>query len=340
MVDVLQEGESVLHVLKEDLLEPGQEVSGRIDWDRRFDHMQQHTGQHILSQSFLRELGAETLSFHLGTEVSTIDLDRESLTPPEIYQVEETANRIVFENRRVLIHFTEAGQQHRFPLRKEPVLQGPLRIVEVEGFDWSACGGTHCRHTGEVGLIKVRRWERVRQQARVEFLCGGRALRDYRWKNRTLYRLSRLLSSSDRQLEEAAGQLLAREQQLRRQLSAAQEALLDAEAERLLRHMKQYRGQEAVRALLEEEKGAQAGELARRLTVQGSHRVVLLGVRAEKPILVLACSPDLPYDVRRWVELAAPLIGGRGGGTAHFAQAGGTRAEGLEEALDRILQSL
>src|SRR5262249_52060133 len=150
-----------------------------VDWARRFDHMQQHTGQHVLSAAFERLFHIRTVSFHMGAEASTIDLAREA-TPAEIAAAEDNANRVVWEDRPVAIRYASAEEAAKMPLRKEPVRGGTLRLIDVADFDLSACGGTHVARTGAIGVIVVSRWERFKGGQRVEFLCGGRALRAYR----------------------------------------------------------------------------------------------------------------------------------------------------------------
>src|SRR6266545_2938187 len=167
----------ILHVV--DRAPDGARVNGQIDWVRRFDHMQQHTGQHVLSAAFDRLLNARTESFHLGVEYSTIDLARE-LPAAEIARAEEEANRVVWEDRPVAIRFAGPDEIAKLPLRKEPKREGILRLIDVQDFDLSACGGTHVARTGAIGLIAVAATERLRGGSRVTFLCGGRALAGYR----------------------------------------------------------------------------------------------------------------------------------------------------------------
>ena len=340
VVDVVEDKGKLLHLLQEAGPEVGTTVAGKIDWKRRFDHMQHHTGQHILSQAFLLLLNAQTESFHLGAEVCTIDLSRQELTPQEIYSVEDLANQMVFENRPIKIHFIDSADQDQMPIRKRSRLPGRLRIIEVADFDWSPCGGTHCRHAGEVGIIKVRRWERVRKQARVEFYCGKRALHDYRWKNRAIYRLSRLYSIADQEVVFAAEAQSEREQALRKSLSEMQHASLAAEADRLAQMSQDRKGIGIISEILGEDRQREAKELARNLIRDSQDRLVLLGVRGEQPALVFARSENLPYDMHKWIQEAAPFIKGRGGGSPQLAQAGGTQEKGLHEALERALEWL
>src|SRR4029453_8890740 len=181
VLDVVDDDDgSIVHVVEQTgMLQPGREAHGEIDWARRFDHMQQHTGQHVLSAAFDRMFGVRTVSFHLGAAASTIDLARE-LSPAEIAAAETEANRIVWEDRPGGIRFATAEEAAAMPLRKEAARGGTLRLIDIEDFDLSACGGTHVARTGGIGVIVVASWERFKGGHRVTFLCGGRALAGYR----------------------------------------------------------------------------------------------------------------------------------------------------------------
>jgi len=193
--------------------EPGHQIHGRIDWERRFDHMQQHTGQHVLSAAFEHLFRVRTVSFHMGTEASTIDLAHET-TPAQIEAAEQAANAVVWDDRPVAIRFASPEEAATLPLRKEPVREGTLRLIDVDGFDLSACGGTHVARTGAIGVIAVSRWERFKGGQRVEFLCGGRALRVFGAMRDTMAASVRLLSVLPEELPAAIErmQLEAKEQ--------------------------------------------------------------------------------------------------------------------------------
>jgi alanyl-tRNA synthetase len=162
------------------------------------DHAQQHSGQHLLSAMFLRELGLPTVSFHLGAESVTIDLDAEKISPEDLFRVEDAVNRLIFEDRRMLSHWVEREEAERMlargELRKLPERAGQMRIVEIEGLEFNACGGTHVRSTGAIGGLLVRRLEKVRQGQRVEFCCGLRAVKTARSDYIRLRELGALLS--------------------------------------------------------------------------------------------------------------------------------------------------
>src|SRR5262249_18070769 len=186
----------------------GETVHGAIDWPRRFDHMQQHTGQHVLSAAFSRLFQARTLSFHLGAAASTIDLARE-MSPADIAAAETEANRVVWEDRPVTITSAASEEAARMPLRKEPKRAGRLRLIDVDGFDLSACGGTHVARTGAIGVIAVASWERFKGGQRLEFLCGGRALGRFRSLRDAAAEGTRLLSVAPEEVPAAIERMQA-----------------------------------------------------------------------------------------------------------------------------------
>jgi len=326
-----EEDKAVLHVLTSPL--PDEAVTGHVDWKRRFDHMQQHTGQHILSQAFQRILGAETVGFHLGAEVTTIDLAIEGLSSEQASQVEEEANQVIYEDRPVICRFVSQEELPSLPLRKPPKVTGIIRIVEVENYDWSPCGGTHVRRTGEVGIIVLRKWERRGNTIRLDFLCGRRALADYRWKNAAVNRLAAGLSIKDRELVETVERLLAEAGETRRQLGLAKERLLDYEAAELLAATPGP--PHVVRQSWRDRPVEEVRRLAQRVTERPG-AVALFGVvTGDKANLIFARSNDQSIDMSAVLKTVIPLIGGKGGGTPSLAQGGGSEISGLEEALAR-----
>jgi alanyl-tRNA synthetase len=241
--------QAVVHLLPPESVLPPGEVESRIDWARRFDHMQQHTGQHILSQAFAQLYDADTVGFHMSQTYSTIDLNRPLVAPPpedrglsnpgdchsplgedEVARGESLANQVVFEDRPVDWSFVTAEEARRLPLRKPPAVQGPIRIVQVEGFDWSACGGTHVARTGAVGIIKVVRVERRGPETRLTFLCGGRALAHYAALNTLTGDLARRLTVAVEEIPATVERMQNEARSERRERERLQEALADFEA--------------------------------------------------------------------------------------------------------------
>jgi alanyl-tRNA synthetase len=212
---VLEENGEILHVTEKEVT--SDKVTGRIDWNRRFDHMQQHAGQHVLSQCFVQLFGAETRSFHLGERTSTLEIDKREMTEEEVEGVEQLANAIVFENREIKSRFIKEEEIHKVPLRRPPKKEGAIRVVEVSDFDHSACGGTHPHRTGEIGTIKIIRWERIRNNIRLEFLCGGRALRDYIQKHKDMRHLSNQLTVDESEVLSSFEKIISRLESLKRE---------------------------------------------------------------------------------------------------------------------------
>ena len=234
VTDVVDEGDRIAHLLDAPLV--ADRVSGRVDWPRRFDHMQQHTGQHLLSAVLADLLGYPTVAVHFGKESSTLDLDAGSPTQEEMQLVEEKANEIIVENRRVEISFEDAEQAEG--LRKSSERSGTIRIITIQGLDRSACGGTHVRNTGEIGSLQIRKVERVRKGVRLEFLCGSRASRRARADYSLITRLANDFSTATEELPQLiAGQrdelkhALARVRDLESQLNLSRARELYAAAQ-------------------------------------------------------------------------------------------------------------
>lgn len=341
VIDVaVREGDgAILHILERPLA--GEQVHGEIDWARRFDYMQHHTGQHILSQAFVRLAEAETIGFHMSPDSITIDLDTPTLDAALLEQVETLANQIVFEDRPVRAWFPDESELATLVLRKTPEVGGPLRVVEVAGFDLNACGGTHVARTGAVGLIKIVRTERRGEALRVEFRCGGRALADYREKNALMNRLAAALTTGYWDVPAALERLRDENQSLRRELRAARSALLEHQA-RELRAATPHNGAFALVTQVLDDDPQTARELAQKL-IAYPQTIVLCGVAGEKVQIIAARSDDLPHDMVAALKAGLAVLGvERGGGRPSFAQGGGVTAtrEALAAALAAAAESL
>nr|MDQ3745318.1 alanyl-tRNA editing protein [Acidobacteriota bacterium] len=231
-VDAEEEG--VLHFIEGEAPAPGDAVRGRVDWPRRLDHIQQHTGQHILSQALVELFGAQTRSFRMMADASEIDVDLASPSDEKIERAVRRANEIIWADLAVRVHNVTPEEAARMPLRKDSAREGSLRVIEIEGFDFSPCGGTHARRTGEVGLIAARQWERAKGLVRVTFVAGVRALEDYRRANRTARAVAALFSTARDEAADAASRLQEENKQMQRRLRAAEELAARAEAREIL----------------------------------------------------------------------------------------------------------
>lgn len=341
---------AICHVLDVQDLAPPTQVVGEIDWERRFDHMQQHTGQHILSQAFLKVAQAETVSFHLSAESVTIDLatpppsagqQPRQLSPADMERAELLANEIVWTDRLVTAQIIPSSGLADVPLRKLSAISGDVRVIQVDGFDWSACGGTHVARSGEVGLIKIIKWERRGDEMRVEFRCGRRAWNDYHQKNSMVNRLAAGFNVGYWELDRAVERLVTKNKDLRSRLQGAERALTRYKAAELRATAPNVAG---ARLVVHNMSGGNIRELARQL-VSEPGVVALLGIQgsAGKAQFCFACSPDVEVDLVPLVRGTTETLGGRGGGgKPNFAQGGGplTDTQQLDAALEWAAQRL
>src|SRR5215207_10439039 len=233
VVECLDDGEKgVLHVVQGATPARGATTHGRVDWSRRLDHIQQHTGQHILSQAFVTLFNAPTKSFRVLEASCQIDVELNNPTTEIIERAVELANNVIWEDRAIVIRNVTSGQAAELHLRKEPARVGDLRLIEIEGFDLTPCGGTHAYRTGEVGMIAVRSWERAKGLTRIEFVAGTRALADYRKANKRARELAALFSTGRDDAPHLAAQVIEENKELHRRIRALEE--LAAEAKKLL----------------------------------------------------------------------------------------------------------
>ncbi len=323
VLDVWEDGSGdVWHLL--DRLPQGDEVRGEIDWERRFDHMQQHSGQHLLSGAFVRVLNAPTISFHLGADESHIDLAVPEVSWAEAFRVEADVNRVVWEHHPVEVHVLDQAELHKVPLRRPPQVTGKVRVIWMRDCDAAACGGTHVCETAAVGLIKITRIEHYKGGVRVGFLCGTRALEDYQRVLRGLQEVSAGLSVHQSQLGKAVGRLQEEQRQARRELKAIQTQLVAFEAERLWAETPEASGVRQVITFLEGHTFEQALAIASQLSTHPGTLAFLAVSEAKGTRLVCQRSDDLhEVDAVSIIRRAAEALGGRGGGRPDLAQGGG-----------------
>ena len=330
VVDVIDADGEVVHVLSAPLA-AGAVVHGEIDWVRRFDHMQQHTGQHVLSAALVRACAAPTVSFHLGSETSTIDL-AVTLETADVERAVDEANQVVWDDREVAVRFASAVEAKALPLRKESAREGELRLVEVPGFDLSACGGTHVARTGVIGLIAVTGVEKFKGGVRVTFVCGGRALRSLRQLRDAVAGSVRLLSVLPHELPAAVDKLQAESKGLRKTIAGLQAALAVHEADRLLAAVApDAAGRRLIAEVYEGWDASGLKTIASSLVARDPVAVVLVA-SGPQPLVVVACAPSLELDASAVLRRITERFGGRGGGRPDLAQAGGLTGNAVEIA--------
>jgi alanyl-tRNA synthetase len=296
-------------------------VRGEIDWPRRFDHMQQHTGQHVLSAAFDRLHDNRTMSFHMGVESSTIDLARE-VSPADVERCVDEANRVVWDDRPVTILFASPDEAARLPLRKEPVREGPLRLIEIVDFDLSACGGTHVARTGAIGMIAATAAEKFRGGTRLTFVCGGRALRALRGYRDAVAGSVRSLSVLPHELPSAVERMLAESKQARKTVARLQSDLAVHEAARLSAASPIVDGVRRAVHVVDGWDAAGLKAIASAMTAQEPVVVVLIGASEPLPVVV-ARSPGVAVDANTVLQQLLKRFSGRGGGKPELAQGAG-----------------
>lgn len=336
VIDVEEVDGEIRHFLDEHYL-GSPEVTGEIDWPRRFDHMQQHAGQHILTAAFVELFGFQTVSFHLGKELVSIDLDVESISVDQLAAAEKLANSIILENRPIETKWVTEEELAHYPLRKQVAVNDEIRLVIIPEFDYNGCGGTHPRSTGEVGMLKILSTEKQKRKVRVHFVCGERVLDELHRKHEELSTASKLLSAPETGVSIAIEKLLSSQQLLEKSLEDAKEALLTYEAKDLLacQHDSIVKGTFENRSIQELQK------LARLLVGLDSEVVVLLvAVNEDKLQFVAARGSSCEANMKQVSAAALPLMNGKGGGNESFVQGGGERAISSEELLRVMEQHL
>lgn len=313
---------TVVHAMT-GMLKPGEVVTGEIDWARRFDHMQQHTGQHVLSAAFDRLCGVRTESFHMGQQSSTIDLARE-VTAAEIARAEDDANRVVWEDRAVSIRFATADEAAAMGMRKESVRTGTLRLISVEDYDLSACGGTHVERTGAIGVIAIGGWEKLRGGSRIEFLCGNRVVHRFRHWRDSLSAMQKHLSVPPAEMAASIERMQDDGKSLQRAIRSFQEKLAAQEANTLL-----AKGHLIVEAI--DGWDAQGiKSIATAAAAANPQAVLVLFTTATPAQVVIARGTGANVDAGALLKQLAATFGGKGGGKPDLAQGGGLNASSAD----------
>jgi len=360
------EDEGVLHVIQGPAPEVGDTVHGKIDWLRRLDHLQQHTGQHILSAAFVQLFDAPTLSFRVLDHECEIDVALVDPTGERVEQAVDLANQIIWQSRPISIRQVTSAEAAALPLRKEPEREGELRIIEIDDFDLTPCGGTHARLTGEVGVIAVRSWERAKGLTRVHFMAGVRAVADYRKANQSAREVAALFSAGREDSPALVARLVEENKKLRRRTAELGQIACRVEADELLRGSsvsgsvrppnsvlnepgsspnvsESATNEPATRVIAKVFDDRDADSLKHLALALITHprTVALLGSRdGDTARLVFARSVDASCDMNALMRGACLLIDGRGGGKPDMAQGGGKNVAALDKAIRATAQGL
>lgn len=335
IIDVEKIDEEIRHYTAADVSDISGEISAKLHWSRRFDHMQQHAGQHILTAAFVELFDMATVSFHLGTELVTIDLNVGEVSEDQLAAVEKRANEIILENRPIETKWVTKEELAQYNLRKDVKVDEDIRLVIIPDYDYNGCGGTHPTSTGQVGLLKILATEKMKKQIRVHFVCGNRVLQQLAMRKQVLSDVARQLSAPEEEAAEALRKFAKTAKQTEKSLTEAQDALLEFEAKDL--------ANEAVAAATFENRSIQSlQKLARFITQQNGEAIALLVADNEDKLQFVAARGSEQTKSMKDISAAAlPLINGKGGGNDALVQGGGEKtisAEALIEAMKETIQ--
>ncbi len=332
----------VLHIIEGSAegLRRGETVRGTIDADRRRDHMQQHSGQHVLSAAFEKLYGFPTVSFHMGEESCTIDLAADAITAMQLGSAEKLANEVMTEDRPVEIRFATAEEARAMGVRKIPATErDQLRLIEVRDFDLNACGGTHVRSTGQIGAILLRKTEKVKQGVRVEFVCGLRAVRTARHDFETLTEAAAVFSTHIWEVPQQVCKSLEEIKSAQKAQHHLLEEVAELQAAAMLQTADERDGCKLVVQFFPDRDLGFLKMLAQKLARSGNV-VALLGCGGSQPSLVFGQTPGLANDMGALMKQTMQRLGTRGGGNRDMAQGGAPDGISAEQALVKAASAL
>ena len=334
IIDVEKVGNEIRHYTIADLTALSGKVDAKLNWARRFDHMQQHTGQHILTAAFVELFDVATTSFHLGTSLVTIDLNITNITEDQLATVEKRANDIILENRPIETKWVTKDELPKYSLRKDVKVNEDIRLVIIPDYDYNGCGGTHPTSTGQVGLLKILATEKMKQQIRIHFVCGQRVLEQLAMRKTILTDVARQLSAPEEEAADALRKFTAAAKTAEKSLAEAQDELLEFEAIELAQ-------QPIAAATFENRSIQQLQKLARFITQLNPNSVALLVANnADKLQFTVARGAQVEKSMKDISSAILPLVNGKGGGNDALVQGGGEKLISAEALLDAMKDQL
>ncbi len=336
VVNVEKVAEEIRHYISGNVEGLSGTVTGKLDWARRFDHMQQHTGQHILTAAFVELFGYQTVSFHLGTELVSIDLNTTEVTPEQLAEAEKRANDIILENRPIETKWVTKEELAQYNLRKDVSVDEDIRLVIIPDYDYNGCGGTHPTSTGQVQMIQIMETEKMKSNIRVHFICGSRVRKQLAMRKNVLTDVARQLSVPEKESGLALAKIMQTAKQTEKALSEARDALLVYEAKDLA-----SRGEVIVSEAYENRTIQELQKLARFITTENSEAIVfLVADNADKLQFVAARGTDVSESMKNISSNVLPLINGKGGGNDALVQGGGEKIMSPQALLEEMGKAL
>lgn len=339
VIDVYEEDGEIVHVLENNI--DSNNVNLAIDWNTRFDHMQQHSGQHLLSSVIFKLYNANTVSMHIGRKSVYIDVAIPNFTETDIRRIEDFANEIIYSNFPIKTYFIENKDVPSIPLRKPPIVDKNIRIVEIENVDITPCAGTHLRNTGEIGIIKIKKWEKYKGNTRIEFLCGRRALNDYTLKSTHINNISTLLSAKDEETFSAVEKLHNDYKSLEKELFEVKAKLLEFQVNAITQDYTIRKNIKIIRSIIQDIDPKMIKYAISQILSQ-KETICLLGIieNENKCHIVMGRSKDLNVDMKALFNSVIGIVDGRGGGTPELMQGGSSNPKNLPILLEKSLEYL
>jgi len=338
VIDVYEEDGNIIHILEDNI--DANTVNISIDWNTRFDHMQQHTGQHLLSAVIYKLYNANTIGMHIGRDYVYIDVALPKLSEEDVEKIERFANQIIYSNFPVKTYFIENKDVPTIPLRKPPTVDKNIRIVEIENVDITPCAGTHVRNIGEVGIVKIRKWEKYKGNTRIEFVCGNRALKDYTLKNYHINNISTLLSSKDTDTFTAVSKLYEEYKLLEKKLLDTKAELLKYQIESFINNAYIIKNIRIISKILYDFDLKMAKCAMSQILSYSNTICILCVVENNKCHVLMGRSEDISIDMKEVFDSVISIINGKGGGTPELVQGGGTNIKNLTIFMDKCFELL
>lgn len=337
VLEVYEEDMDIIHVTKDNIY--SDKAILNIDWENRLDNMQQHTGQHLLSAAFYKLYNGETIGFHIGEDYVYIDVTLPELTQEDAEKVEIYANRIIYSNFDIKSYFIEKKDISKIPVRKEPSVNSNIRIVEIDNIDFSPCGGTHLRQTGEIGMIKIRKWEKYKGNIRLEFVCGNRALSDYTWKNNAINDISLLLSSKDKDIFNKVKTLLDQKIELEKENRSLKEEMVKYEGKELLRNAFKIKNKSFISKIFTDKDLKEINAISSFLNNISSSVLIFGSNKNNKGQFLVSVPKDIDINLKNILKDLSNEFEVKGGGSPNTVQ-GGCNLEDLENLLKGFFEAI
>lgn len=338
VIETIEKEEDIIHVLKDNF--NGNRVNLCIDWDNRLDLMQQHTGQHLLSAVFYKLFNADTSSFNIGERYIHIDIDKSTLSDDEAKQVEFLSNRIIYSNFKIKSYFIAKDKIENIPLRKQPTVDSNIRIVEIDSFDYSPCGGTHLNNTGEIGIIKIRKWERKKGKIRVEFVCGNRALTDYSWKNQYINEIGTRLSAKDVDVLNKVENLIASKESLEKDNRLLRESLYKLKGDALINDVQVKNGINFICKEIDDMDYKELGLIASQLNDSKEKLIQVYGIQnADIAQFYISLTKDIDINLKDIYQIISTKFDIKGGGNTNLIQ-GKCKTEDINSIMVMFIEQI